>query len=161
MEIDWNGMLAFSMSPWELVLRGTIIYWLIFILLRISGRRDMGSLGPSDMLLLVLIADAAQNAMAGEYKSVSDGAVLVFTLVFWSAASNRVAYLFPASRRFLEPGRVALIKDGQFQLHGMRREYVSKEELMEQLRLQGVDDISLVRRAYMEASGDVSVLKKY
>src|SRR5690606_12798767 len=160
MQIDWAGMFEFSMSPWELVLRGTLMYWFIFVLLRLCGRRDMGSLGPSDMLLLVLIADAAQNGMAGEYTSVSDGAVLVFTLVFWSAASNRVAYAFPVTRPLLEPSRVTLIKDGQFQLRGMRREYVSKEELLEQLRLQGIDDISLVRRAYMEASGEVSVLKK-
>src|SRR5690606_20355650 len=107
----------------------------------------MGSLGPADMLLLVLIADAAQNGMAGQYNSVSDGAVLIFTLVFWSAASNRIAFLFPVTRHFLEPNRVVLIKDGQFQLRGMRREYVSKEELLEQLRLQGIDDISKVRRA--------------
>lgn len=159
MDIDWTGMFEFSISPWELILRGTLIYWLIFVLLRISGRRDMGSLGPADMLLLVLIADAAQNGMAGQYNSVSDGAVLIFTLVFWSAASNRIAFLFPVTRHFLEPNRVVLIKDGQFQLRGMRREYVSKEELLEQLRLQGIDDISKVRRAYMEASGNVSILK--
>jgi len=159
MDIDWTGMFEFSISPWELMLRGTLIYWLIFVLLRISGRRDMGSLGPADMLLLVLIADAAQNGMAGQYNSVSDGAVLIFTLVFWSAASNRIAFLFPVTRHFLEPNRVVLIKDGQFQLRGMRREYVSKEELLEQLRLQGIDDISKVRRAYMEASGNVSILK--
>ncbi len=159
MHIDWVGMFGFSMSPWELVLRGSIMYWLIFMLLRLGGRRDLGSFGAADVLLVVLIADAAQNAMAAQYNSVSEGAVLVGTLVFWSVMFDRVAYYFPATRPFFEPRRVLLVKDGQMQRRGMRREYVSKDELMEELRLKGIDDLAMVRRAYMESTGSISVLK--
>ena len=159
MQIDWAGMFEFSMSPWELVLRGTMMYWFIFILLRLGGRRDLGSFGAADVLLVVLIADAAQNAMAAQYNSVSEGAVLVATLVLWSVFADRVAYFIPATRPFFEPGRVLLIKDGQMQRRGMRREYVSRDELLEELRIQGIDDISKVRRAYMESTGNVSILK--
>jgi len=158
MQIDWAGLFEFSMSPWELVLRGTAMYWFIFGLLRLGGRRDLGSFGAADVLLLVLIADAAQNAMAAEYSSLSEGAVLVFTLVFWGAFSDRVAYWVPATRPFFEPGRVLLIKDGQMQRRGMRREYISQHELLQELRIQGVSDMSTVRRAYMESTGEISIL---
>ncbi|MYN14455.1 DUF421 domain-containing protein [Pusillimonas sp. TS35] len=160
MNIDWSGMFAFSMSPWELIARGTLMYWFIFIVLRLAGRRDLGSFSTTDMLLLVLIADAAQNGMSAQYNSVTDGGILVFTLVFWSAASNRIAFYFPRVRPFFEPHRVLLIKDGQLQRHGMRREHVSKDELMEELRLQGINDVADVVYAYMESTGDVSIKTK-
>ena len=157
MHIDWSGMFGLSISPWELVFRGTLMYWFIFVVLRFAGRRDLGSFSTTDMLLLVLIADAAQNGMSAQYNSITGGAILVFTLVFWSAASNRIAYFFPGTRPFFEPRRILLIKDGQLQRRGMRREHVSKDELMEELRLQGINDISDVRYAYMESTGDVSI----
>lgn len=159
MQIDWAGMFEFSMSPWELVLRGTIMYWFIFVLLRVGGRRDLGSFGPADVLLIVLIADAAQNAMSAEYSSVLDGAILVATLVFWSLFADRLAYYVPATRSFFAPERVLLVKDGKIQRRGMRREYVTRDELMEELHIQGIEDLSEVRRAYMESTGKVSVLK--
>ena len=160
MSIDWSGMFGFSMSPWELMLRGTAMYWFIFIALRVAGRRDLGSFSTTDMLLLVLIADAAQNGMAAQYNSVTEGALLVLTLVFWSAASNRIAYFFPATRPFFEPRRILLIKDGKLQRRGMRREYVSEDELMEELRLHEINNVAEVLYAYIESTGDISVKKK-
>jgi len=160
MSIDWSGMFALSMSPWELIARGTFMHWFIFVVLRIAGRRDLGSFSTTDMLLLVLIADAAQNGMSAQYNSVTEGVILVSTLVFWSAVSNRIVYFFPNTRLFFEPRRILLIKDGQLQRRGMRQEHVSKDELMEELRLHGINDISDVRYAYMESTDDVSIKTK-
>lgn len=160
MNVDWSGMFGLSMSPWELILRGTVMYWFIFIALRMAGRRDLGSFSTTDMLLLVLIADAAQNGMAAQYNSVTEGALLVLTLVFWSAASNRIAYFFPTTRPFFEPPRILLIKNGELQRRGMRREYVSEDELMEELRLHGVNNVSEVLYAYIESTGDISIKTK-
>jgi uncharacterized membrane protein YcaP (DUF421 family) len=158
MGIQWQHMFGFGVSPWELVIRGTLMYWFIFGLLRLAGRRDIGSFGAADVLLLVLIADAAQNGMAANYDSVSEGAVLVGTLVFWSAAVDRLCFFFPAVNRLLEPSRICLVKDGKLQRRGMRQEFVTRDELMAELRQQGVFELSQVYRAYMEASGTVSIL---
>ena len=65
--MDWTGLLRFEMNPWELVLRGTLMYWFIYLLFRFVLRRDVGSIAIADILLLVLIADASQNALAGGY----------------------------------------------------------------------------------------------
>jgi len=158
MDIDWHELFRFGVSPLEIVVRGTLIFWFIFILLRIAGRRDFGSLGSADVLLLVLIADAAQNGMAGDYTSVAEGAVLVATLVFWSVAIDVACYAVPQTSQWLKPDRVCLVKDGVIQRQGMRREYVTEEELMSELRLKGVEDLAHVRRAYIESNGNISVL---
>lgn len=158
MGINWDDMWSFSVSPWELVLRGTLMFWLILILLRLGGRRDIGSVGTADILLVVIIADAASNGMSADYKSVAEGAVLVTTLVFWSVAVDRLCYFFPLIDRLLEPRRIVLIKDGQVQRRGMRKEYVTMEELESELRKNGVDAVDKVWRAYMEATGEISVL---
>ncbi len=159
MDVEWSSLFELTMPPLEIVVRGTLVYWFIFLLLRMAGRRDLGSMGISGILLLVLIADAAQNAMAAEYKSVGEGMILIATLVFWSVVVDRVSYFVPASRPLLAPQRICLIKDGVMQRRGMRKEYVTEDELMAELRLQGIDDIAQVRRAYIEEAGEVSVLR--
>lgn len=78
---DLAALLRFDVSPGELLLRGSLMYWLLFLLFRFVLRRDTGSIAIADILLLVLIADASQNAMAGGYNTVAEGAVLVGTLV--------------------------------------------------------------------------------
>lgn len=136
------------------------MYWFIFVALRIAGRRDLGSLGISSILLLVLIADAASNGMAANYQSVGEGMVLVATLFFWSIFVDRVSYFFPITRPLLSPDRICLVRNGTLQRRAMRREYITEAELMAELRLQGVNDLSEVWRAYIEETGEVSVLRK-
>lgn len=142
----------------EMALRGTVIYWALFVLLRIAGRRDVGSLGTADLLVLVLVADAAGNAMSGPSTSVVDGVYVVATIFFWTVVADRVAYFLPAIDRILEPDRVCLVRDGRLDRAGMRREYITRGELMEQLRLKGVGSLHSVKRAYLEASGEISVI---
>lgn len=157
---DWSAMFSFSVSPVEIIIRGSIVYWFIFVLLRVAGRRDVGSFGVADMLVLVLIADAAQNAMAGEYKSIVDGLILVSTIVGWTVIVDRVAYFFPPVARLLSPNRVCLVHDGILVKRNLRREYLTEEELMSELRLKGISDLKEVHRAFMESDGDISVLKR-
>ncbi len=158
MDVEWSSLFELTIPPLEIIVRGTLVYWFIFVLLRIAGRRDLGSIGISSILLLVLIADAAQNAMAADYKSVSEGMILITTLVFWSVLVDRISYFIPASRPLLAPDRICLVKNGVMQKRGMRKEHVTEDELMSELRLKGIDDIAKVRRAYIEEAGDISVL---
>ena len=79
-----SELFRFGVDPWELVLRGSAMYWFLFLLFRLVLRRDAGSIAIADILLLVLIADASQNAMAGGYDHVADGMVLVATIAAWN-----------------------------------------------------------------------------
>lgn len=152
-------MFAFEM-PLEIFIRGTAIYWFLFAIFRLILRRDAGSLGVADILLLVLIADASQNAMAGEYHTVGDGVVLIATLVFWNLLTDWLCFRFPKMERILSAPTLCLIRDGKMIRRNMQRQLISTQELMSQLREQGVEDIAKVRRAYLESDGHISVLKR-
>jgi len=144
----------------EMVLRGTAIYWTVLILLRLAGRREIGSLGTADLLVLVLVADAAGPAMSAGSTSVMDGIVVIVTIVAWSVLLDRAAYYIPLVHRALEPERVCLIRDGRILRAGLRSEHISRSELMEQLRLKGVESVDQVKRAYLEANGQFSIIEQ-
>jgi len=159
LQIDWNAVFVPTVSVAEIVLRGTFIYLLLFVVLRVL-RREAGALGISDLLVVVLIADAAQNAMSSEYKSVTEGAVLVGTIVAWDYSLDWLGYRFPALGRLLRPAPLPLVKDGRALRQNLRKEMISLDELMSQLREQGVESLSEVRRCYLEGDGQVSVIKQ-
>jgi uncharacterized membrane protein YcaP (DUF421 family) len=157
--IDWSGLFGFSMSPLELIVRGTCMYWFLFALFRFVLRRDIGTIGVADVLLLVIIADAAQNAMSGDYKTISDGMVLVATIALWNYGLDGLSYVSPRVRRFAQPPALLLIKDGRMLLHNCRRQFVSADELMAKLRENGIEKVAQVKRAYLESDGEISVIK--
>jgi uncharacterized membrane protein YcaP (DUF421 family) len=156
---DWSALFQFGPHPLQLVVRGTAVYWGLFLLFRFVLRRDTGSLGIADILLLVLIADASQNAMAGEYRSITDGFILVGTIVFWNALLDWAAYRSPRLARLLEPPPLVLVHHGRLHRGNLRREFLSPEDLQGKLREKGIDDLSQVKRAVMESNGEVSVIR--
>src|SRR5678816_1521872 len=113
MGIDWVAVLVPKVSLLELFLRGTAIYLFLFGLLRILVRRHVGTLSLTDMLVIVLIADAAQNAMAAEYRSVPEGFVLCATIIGWSYALDWLGYRFHWIGSLLEPSPLPLIQNGK------------------------------------------------
>src|SRR4029079_17579479 len=82
--IDWNSIFVPDTPFVEIIVRGTVMYLSLVFLLRIVLKRQTGTLGMTDLLLITLLADASQNAMAGEYKSLPDGIVLVVTIISWN-----------------------------------------------------------------------------
>jgi len=144
----------------ELVLRGSLVYWLLFSIFRFVLRRDVGAVGIADILLLVIVADAAQNAMSGGYDTIAEGAILVCTIVGWNWLLDVLSWRFALVRRFASPTRLTLVRDGVMQLRNMRREYITREELEEKLREQGISKLADVKVAYLEGDGQISVIKR-
>lgn len=156
--MDWKSIFSLDIPFLEIVLRGSLMYITLFILLRIVLKRQTGSIGMTDLLLITLIADASQNAMAGDYKSVPGGIVLVGTIIFWSYAFDWLSFKIPWFSRLIEPAPLPLIKDGRLLRRNMRRELITEEELMSQLREQGLDSVKKVKEAYIESDGHFSVV---
>lgn len=159
MSLDWVGMFGISIHPVELFVRGSAVYWFLFAIFRLVLRRDVGAIGIADVLLLVLIADAAQNAMAGEYTSITEGFILVATIIGWNVLIDALAYRFPAVRRLVQPQELMLVRNGQILHRNLRRELITVEELLGKLRQQGVEELRDVRAAYIESDGGVSVIR--
>ena len=158
-QIDWRQVFVPAGSLGELILRGSLVYLLIFGLMRFVLQRDAGTITLPDLLMVVLIADAAQNAMAMEYHSVTEGLVLVGTLVFWNYALDWLACKSPRVQRLIHPPPLLLVKDGQLLRRNMRKELLTEDELMSHLRQQGCEDLAEVKQAYMEGNGQISVIR--
>ncbi len=159
---EWAALAAlFSLqvSPYEIVLRGSAMYWFLFLLFRFVLRRDTGALGIADILLQVLIADASQNAMAGGYETIAEGMLLVATIAGWNWLMDAASYHFEAVRRFSEPASLVLVRQGQLQRRNLRREFITTDELMASLREQGINALADVKIAQMESDGQISVLR--
>jgi uncharacterized membrane protein YcaP (DUF421 family) len=156
---DLTRLFSFSMSPLELAIRGTAMYWFLFAIFRFVMRRDVGGIGIADMLLLVIVADASQNAMAGDYKTVLDGMVLVSVIIGWNFLIDWAAFRFPAVGRMLEAPPLLLVANGRLNHRNLRREFISVGDLMSELRKHGIEDLREVHRAFMEGDGHISVLK--
>jgi len=157
---DLAELLRFDVSPLELLLRGSAMYWFLFLLFRFVLRRDTGSIAIADILLLVLIADASQNAMAGGYTTLAEGAVLVATLAGWNWLLDWASYRFKAVRRFVEPPPVVLVRHGRLIRRNLRSELVTVPELMASLRAHGIDKLADVKIARMEPDGGISVIRE-
>jgi uncharacterized membrane protein YcaP (DUF421 family) len=157
--VNWSGLFAVTVSPLELFVRGSAIFWLLFLIFRLVLRREIGAIGIGDVLVIVLIADASQNAMAGEYRSITDGVVLIATIVGWNYLFDWLAYRSSRLAKLLEPPPLLLVHHGRLQRANMRREFLSSDELFAKLREKGVDDIAMVKRAVMESDGEVSVIR--
>ena len=153
-----HSLFAFEMSPWELMVRGSLIYWFLFLLFRFILRRDAGSVGLADILLIVLIADAAQNGMAGEYKSVGEAFVLIGTIAGWNYWIDWMTFRYHWFARFAEPRAVPVIRHGVVLRANLRREMLTEEELQSQLRENGVEHAAEVKYAAIEPDGHISIV---
>jgi uncharacterized membrane protein YcaP (DUF421 family) len=160
MDVNWSELFGLSVPPLELVVRGSAMYLFLFVLFRFVVRRRVGSIGMADILILVIVADAAQNGMSGEYRSVSDACILVSTLIGWNLLIDWLNFRVPALRKVLEPPPLLLIDAGRVQWRNLRHESVTEGELKTKLREHGVREPAEVDKAYMEPDGQITVLKK-
>jgi len=159
-DINWEHVFVPNTPLLEIVLRGSVMYLGLFVLLRLVLKRESGAVGITDLLVVVLLADAAQNGLADDYRSIPDGLLLVVTIVFWSWALNWLGFRFPVFQGMIHPKPLPLIRDGRLLRRNLEKELITEGELMSQLRLQGVDDIAEVSAAYMEGDGRISVIQQ-
>jgi uncharacterized membrane protein YcaP (DUF421 family) len=147
-------------TPLEMLVRGTAMYWFLFLLFRFVIRRRVGAVGMADILILVIVADAAQNAMAGDYKTVADGMILVATLLGWNVLTDWLTFRFPGPLAWLQPAPLLLMRHGRLIHRNLRSEFITEDELRSKLRENDVADYSEVDRAYMESDGAIAVVKR-
>ena len=147
-----------SLPWWEFVVRGVIVYGALLVLLRISGKRQIGQLAPFDLVLLLVLSNAVQNSMNGGDNSITGGMILAFTLI---ALNSAVSWLTFRSRRIeaLVEGRpVILIHDGRIDHTAMHQVKMTTHELDSALRTAGCAGPAEVRFAVLENTGRISVI---
>lgn len=142
------------------VLRGTIVYLGLFLVLRLVKNRRAGGLGISDLLLVTLTANGLQNALIGKGNSITEGGVTTLTVFFWSFVLDWINYRFPRLRHLVHSGPEQVIRNGVILQAGLRREMLTENDLLSHLRLNGISDLSKVHEAYVEENGQLSVVQR-
>jgi len=155
--IDWASMFMPKESVAEIIIRGSIMYLGMYTLLRVF-RRQSGSVGIADLLVIVVIADAAQNGMAGDSKSITEALILITTIVLWDWFFDWLGFRSLFWKRILEPQPLLLIENGKILGKHLDQELIKEEDLLSQLREQGIENIGSVKKCYLESNGHFSVL---
>jgi len=153
-------MFEVGVSPLELFVRGTALYLFLFAVFRVVIKRRIGSVGLADILVVVLIADAAQNGISGEYRSITEAFVVVGTIVGWTVLIDWLCYRVPALQGWLEPPPLLLIDRGRVLWRHLRVEFMSGSELESKLREHGITDPAQVEKAYLEPDGQFTVIRR-
>jgi uncharacterized membrane protein YcaP (DUF421 family) len=159
LEIDWAGLFVPGISPLESIIRGTLVYFVLIALFRILPRRTTGDVGMMDLLLVVLIAEAANSAMASDSMSLIDGVILVITLVGWNYLINKLTFAIPALERLISQPPLPIVRNGRLLRRNMSAEQITLEELEHQLRRNGIADVKSVKRATVESDGHITFVE--
>ena len=145
----------------DIVLRALVAYVFILFLMRVVGRRELSSMEPSDVILLVVIGDLVQNGVTQSDYSVTGIVLAAGTIGLLATLTAFVTFRWSRIRNVIEGEPVILVEDGKLIERNMKHERLTLEEVMEQARLQqGVESLGDVRWAVLETSGSISIVKK-
>ncbi len=153
-------MWIFDRTLLEIVFRTSIIYVAVLLGLRLTGKREVGQMTPFDLVLLILIANAVQNAMTGPDNSVSGGLVAAGTLLVLNFLLSRLVFRNRRLRRVIEGTPTILVRDGQLMMKNLESEHIDPDEIRQALREHGVSTPEEVGLAVLEIDGSISVLRK-
>ena len=153
-------MWQISLPWWEFVVRGAIIYAFLTLVLRMTGKRQMGHLAPFDLILLLVLSNTVQNAMNGGDNSVIGGLISACTVVGLNYVVSVCTTRSKLLSWLIEGRAIVLVREGKICEPARRRAMVTREEIMAALRLNGFTSLDEVHYALLENSGEISVVKK-
>lgn len=156
--MNWHEVFALTTSITELILRGAVIYLAVFIMMRVAGRRESGGLNTTDLILVVLISEAASVGIGGEATSITDSLIIVATIILLNTALDAASYKWKWASKLLKPRPRPLIVDGVLDRATARHEMLTRTEIDSELRKAGVTDMADVRLAYVEPDGSISII---
>jgi uncharacterized membrane protein YcaP (DUF421 family) len=142
----------------DLVLRAAAVFTLIFIVTRLIGKRELGSLEPFDLILLVVMGDLVQQGVTQDDYSVTGAFIVIATMALMTVGTSYLSFRFRPLRRIMEGEPVVLIENGRPIERNLRRERLTVEELEEKARLEQVESLDKVRLAVLETNGDISII---
>jgi len=156
--VDWRAIIEPDVPILESVVRGTILYFFVFTLMRGTLRRTAGELSMIDFIFVLLVANGAADSMTGGAVSITSGIVIILTIVAWNYLLNSLSWYIPALQRWTTPPPLQVIDNGKLLRRNMRKEFLTEDELMAQLREEGIEDVSSVKAAHIEGDGNISVI---
>jgi uncharacterized membrane protein YcaP (DUF421 family) len=144
----------------DLVVRAVVVFMFVFLLTRVIGKRELSSLQPFDLILLIVLGDALQQGLTQDDYTITGAFLVVGTLAVLQVFVSWVNWRFPRSRRYIEGEPVIVVQDGSVLERNLKRERLTIEDVAEEARKQQIAHLSEVRFAVLETSGQISFIKK-
>ncbi len=145
----------------DAIVRGLVVYLFLLILFRIAGRRTLGSITNFDFVLLLIISEATQNAMIGNDYSVTNGFLVILTLVGLDIALSYLKQRFPAMERYLDGLPLILVDQGRPLKELMHRARVDERDILAAAREKhGLERMDQIKYAILETNGMISIVPK-
>lgn len=144
----------------DIVIRTAVVYLLIVIGILLLGKKELSQISVTDLVFILLISNAVQNAMVGENTSLEGGLIAALVLLGINYGMRKLIFRSKSARNILEGESVLLIYEGKLNKKNLQRESITEEELMAALREHGVESVSEVKLAMLEIDGNISVVSK-
>jgi uncharacterized membrane protein YcaP (DUF421 family) len=143
----------------EIVLRATIIFWLLWVLLRVAGKRELAEMTPFEFIILMVMGDLIQQAVTEEDMSLTGGSLAVSTILLWTLLFSYLSYRSRRVASYLESAPVILVTDGRVDEDMLDIQRLSLDDLLDEARNVGIGDLGSVRWAVLEADGKISFVR--
>ena len=153
-------MFVMTTAWYEIILRTFVVYVTVLVLLWAAGKRELGQMTPFDLVVILVIANAVQNAMTGGDNSLTGGVIAAATLTFVNIAVGRWGTRVPVFRRLVASEPTLLLQDGKPLKEHMERERIDLQELEMAARQHGIPELSMVAAAVVEEDGSISIIPK-
>jgi uncharacterized membrane protein YcaP (DUF421 family) len=144
----------------DIVLRAIIVFCFLLVLTRIIGRRELSSLQPFDLILIIILGDAVQQGLTQDDYSLTGAFLAIGTIAVLQVLVSWIGFRFPRARPVLEGTPIVVVEDGEVIERNARRERLSDDEIREAARLQGIGQLSEVRWGVLETNGQIAFIKK-
>jgi uncharacterized membrane protein YcaP (DUF421 family) len=144
----------------DLVIRATVVFFFIFLITRISGRRELSSLEPFDVILLVVLGDLVQQGITQSDQSVTGTLIVISTITLLSVAISWISFRSGRVRLVSEGEPIVLVQDGHLIERNLHRERLTRGDLEEEARQQQISSLADIRWAILEKGGSISVIPK-
>jgi uncharacterized membrane protein YcaP (DUF421 family) len=144
----------------DIVLRGIVVFVFLMVLTRVIGRRELSSLQPFDLILLIILGDAVQQGLTQDDYSLIGALLAVGTIALCQVLVSYVSYKFPRTRKVIEGAPIVVLQDGEVIERNLKRERLDIDDVAEAARQQGIDHLADVNWAVLETTGQISFIKK-
>lgn len=155
----WENLFAFGIEPLNLIIRAVVVYLSVLILLRISGKRQMGQMGATEFVAILLISNAVQNSMNGGDNSMSAGLLLAVVLILLSTAISYLTFKSHFFQALFEGTPTLVVHKGKVIVRHLAKERMTEAELRIMLRKQGIHHMNEIESAILEADGTLSLTR--
>ncbi|MFC0204214.1 DUF421 domain-containing protein [Novosphingobium soli] len=144
----------------EIVLRASVMFVVVYVLLRLMGKRELGQMAPFELVSLIVMGDLIQQGVTHQDFSLTGATLAIFTFAAWSFTLGFLAHRLPRARRLLKSRPVVLVRDGRLLGSNLDEERIDSDELAIEMRLAGISGLHEIAWAILEPEGKISFIRK-